>query len=332
MDIATHALLGAASALALPRVGTHAKAAALAGALGAMLPDVDIFIDSAQDPLLVIEYHRQFTHSFLIAPFGALLVGLACWFVSGRRLPFPVTFGCALIGFLTHIFLDTATSYGVQLLWPFSAQRYSWSVVAVVDPVVTLVLAVGVVLALRTRMPVHARVTLVVVAFYLGVGWLQQQRVERAILEAAAARGHTVADLTVKPTLGNLVLWRAVYRTDDELVIDALHAGLRTIVYPGGSVRRVLPADLVPPLEVNAVQAADAVRFARLSQGYLARHPARPDVIGDIRYSMLPDSTVPLWGIEIQAERQDHHVRFLTFRESTPQERRHFFAMLRGAK
>ena len=80
------------------------------------------------------------------------------------------------------------------------------------------------------------------------------------------------------------------------------------------------------------MQAADAVRFAVVSQGYLARHPARHDVIGDIRYSMLPDSAVPLWGIEIQAERQEHHARFLTFREFTPQDRRHFFAMLRGAQ
>jgi inner membrane protein len=332
MDIVTHALLGAASALALRLPGTQAKAAAVAGALGAMLPDIDVFIESSQDPLLVIEYHRQFTHSFLIAPFGAFLVAVACWFAFRQRLPLPGMFWPALIGFLSHIVLDTATSYGVQFLWPFSAQRFSWSVVAVIDPVVTLAVAVGVVLALRAGTPARARVALIVVTLYLGLGWLQQQRVERAILEAAAARGHTPADLTVKPTLGNLILWRSVYRADDEFVIDAVRAGLGATVYRGDKVRRVRPVDLVPPLDMNSVQAADAVRFAVVSQGYLARHPARHDVIGDIRYSMLPDSAVPLWGIEIQAERQEHHARFLTFREFTPQDRRHFFAMLRGAQ
>src|SRR5688572_20797701 len=70
MDIATHALLGAASALALRLPASQARTAAFAGALGAMLPDADVFLESSQDPLLVIEYHRQFTHSFLIAPFG----------------------------------------------------------------------------------------------------------------------------------------------------------------------------------------------------------------------------------------------------------------------
>jgi inner membrane protein len=78
MDIVTHALLGAASGIALTCDRAHTKSAALAGALGAMLPDVDVFIDSAQDPLLVIEYHRQFTHSLLIAPLGAAIVAALC--------------------------------------------------------------------------------------------------------------------------------------------------------------------------------------------------------------------------------------------------------------
>ena len=331
MDIVTHALLGAASAFARRRPRTHARAAATAGALGAMLPDMDVFIQSAQDPLLVVEYHRQFSHSLVIAPLGALLVAGVCWFAFRQRVAFSAVFWPALIGFLSHVILDMATSYGVQFLWPFSEQRYSWSIVAVVDPVVTLVLAVGVVLAVRAGTPRRARVALTVVALYLGVGWLQQQRVERAILEAAAARGHSAADLAIKPTLGNLILWRSVYRAGDEFVIDAVRAGFRATVYRGGSVRRVRPVDLVPPLAMNSVQAADAVRFAVVSQGYLARHPARPNVIGDIRYSMLPDSTVPLWGIEIQPERQEDHVRFLTFREFSAQHRQHFLAMLRGA-
>jgi inner membrane protein len=199
-----------------------------------------------------------------------------------------------------------------------------------VDPAVTLVLALGVVLALRARKPGRARFALIAVALYLGLGWLQQQRVERAILEAAGARGHTLTDLTVKPTLANLILWRSVYRVGDEFVIDAVRAVSGATIYHGGTVRRVRPADLVPPLDMHSVQARDTARFARVSQGYLAPHPARPAVIGDIRYSMLPDSTVPLWGIEIQPERQQHHIRFLTFRELTAQDRRHFFAMLRG--
>ena len=38
-------------------------AASLLGFLYGMAADLDIFIRSAEDPLLFLEFHRQFTHS-----------------------------------------------------------------------------------------------------------------------------------------------------------------------------------------------------------------------------------------------------------------------------
>jgi inner membrane protein len=136
----------------------------------------------------------------------------------------------------------------------------------------------------------------------------------------------------VKPTLGNLLLWRSVYLAGDAFVVDAARVGLlaRPVLYPGGSLPRVQPIDLVPPLTLDSVQAADVVRFAKVSEGFLARHPAHPSVIGDVRYSMLPDSTEPLWGIAVHAERENEHVEFRTYREFTKENRQRFFAMLRG--
>jgi inner membrane protein len=115
-------------------------------------------------------------------------------------------------------------------------------------------------------------------------------------------------------------------------VVDAPRVGFFSapVLYPGGAVRRVEPIDLVPPLTLNSVQATDLVRFAKVSDGYLARHPGRPNVIGDIRYSILPNSTLPLWGIEIMPEREEQHVTFHNYREVTKQDRERFFAMLRG--
>lgn len=72
MDPLTHALLGAtaAHAVLVPRLGRKAW---MVGALGGLLPDADILIRSAADPLLAIEYHRHFTHAFAFIPFGGLL-------------------------------------------------------------------------------------------------------------------------------------------------------------------------------------------------------------------------------------------------------------------
>jgi inner membrane protein len=45
---------------------------AMLGFLSGLAPDLDIFIRSSTDPLLSLEYHRQFTHSIIFIPFGGL--------------------------------------------------------------------------------------------------------------------------------------------------------------------------------------------------------------------------------------------------------------------
>jgi inner membrane protein len=204
--------------------------------------------------------------------------------------------------------------------------------VAVGDPLVTAILLVGVIAAWRTATAKAAGIAVALTLVYLGFGWLQRERAEGGIERAAAARGHKVTRYQVKPTLGNLLVWRCVYLTGKDYVVDAVRVGLfsKPVLYPGGTARHVDPIDLVPPLTLNSVQAADVVRFAIVSDGWLARHPSRPNVIGDIRYSMLPDDTRPLWAIEIFPEREENHVAFHTFREWSAPIRARFFAMLRG--
>ncbi len=329
MDPLSHVLLGAATGQAIG--GGRRRIAALAGAAGALLPDADVLISSGTDPLLALEYHRQFTHSVVAAPVGALIVAALLWLILRRRVELPQLYWPALAGYVSALILDACTSYGTQLLWPFTDTRFAASVVAVIDPVVTLVLLVGVVLAFRASTPSAARVAVGIVVAYLGLGWIQRERAESLIASVAAQRKHVITQHEVKPTLGNLLLWRSVYLHGNDYFVDAARVGLSApLLYSGGSVRRIQPIDLVPPLNVNSVQATDLVRFARVSEGFLVRHPAVPDVIGDVRYSMLPNSTAPLWGIEVHAEREHEHVGFRTFRDFTTEDRQRFFAMLRG--
>ena len=322
-------LLGAASGLGIAR--SQPRIAALSGAAAALLPDADVLIYSDTDPLLTLEYHRQFTHAFAAAPLGALVVAGALWLLLRGRAGLRQLYWPALAGYLSALLLDACTSYGTQLLWPFADTRFAASVVAVIDPVVTLVLLAAVVIGLRSATARPAQIGVAIVAVYLGFGLVQRERAEALVARAAAGRGHVITRHEVKPTLGNLLLWRSVYLNGQTFVIDAARVGLsQPLLYPGGSVRRIQPGDLVPPLTPGSVQAGDLVRFAKISDGFLARHPALPDVIGDVRYSLLPDSTKPLWGIEIHAEREHEHAGFRTFRNHTKEDRQRFFAMLRG--
>ena len=332
MDLVSHALLGAASGYAVDR--GRARVTLLAGAAAALLPDIDVLISSDVDPLLSLEFHRHFTHSFVAAPFGAALVAGVLWLAFKGKQTFRPLFIAALAGYLSAILLDACTSYGTQLLWPFSDRRYAASIVAVVDPIVTLILLAGVIVAFRRSSARAAAATVALAVAYLGFGWIQRERAEGVIERTAAARGHEVSRYEVKPTMGNLLVWRCVYRSGNDYVVDAARVGFfsKPLLYTGGTARAVAPVDVVPPLTPNSVQAADVVRFGKVSNGWLARHPSRPNVIGDIRYSMLPDDTRPLWAIEIFPDREDHHVSFHTFREWTGPNRARFVAMLRGVE
>lgn len=330
MDLITQGLAGAVLAAAAAPA-SQLRRVTVIGAVAGMLPDADILIRAADDPLFNLEYHRHFSHALVAVPVGALLVTLAFWpFLRGRLGPFQI-WAFAMLGMLSAGLLDACTSFGTHLFWPFSDQRIAWNLIAIVDPLFSLVLAGGLVLAWRRQSAGAARAGLGLALLYLGLAMVQLQRAEHAVIELARERGHVIERMEVKPTLGNIVLWRSVYLAGDHFHVAAVRAGFsaRPQIYHGGAVPR-FQADLQAGLPPDSVQARDIARFARLSDDYLVLHPLRPEIIGDLRYAMLPNGTAPLWGITIDPDEPDRHVEFVTLRDASPEVRRAFLAMLRG--
>lgn len=317
MDIVTQGLLGAGmAAAAAPRA--ELRAAALCGFGAGLLADADALIRSAQDPLLVLEYHRHFTHALAFVPVGALLAALALWPAMRRRLAWPRLYLYALLGYALSGVLDACTSYGTSLLWPFSAERVAWSIVSIVDPMFSSLLAVPLLFALRRRRAALARAGLVLAALYLALGAWQHERAREALAALAAARGHTPQRLLVKPTLGNLVLWRGLYLQQRQIHADAVRVGARTRIYPGEN------APLAPQA---AADSGPQARFAAFSDGWLVADPRHPGRVGDARYAMLPTSLHPLWGIQTS---RSGALEFVTDRSMSQAERDRFVDMLLG--
>jgi inner membrane protein len=245
MDPVSQGVLGAtlAQALAPPE---RQRLALVAGWLGGMAADLDVLIRSSEDPLLVVEYHRHFTHSLAFIPAGGLIVAGALWPLLRRSLDFRALATFTTLGYATHALLDACTSYGTQLLWPFSGARVAWSVVAVVDPFFTVPLLVLVGLAAWKRRAVLARAGLIVALAYLLLGLVQRERASAVARSLARERGHDATALTVKPTIGNLLVWRSIYLAGGRWHVDAVRVGLGARVYPGGSLpKATLPA--APP-------------------------------------------------------------------------------------
>ncbi len=328
MDILTQGLLGAALAQSAARPN-EARLATAVGFLSGLLADADVLIRSANDPLLTLEYHRHFTHSVFFVPIGGLVAALLLWPFLRRRLRFRRLYIFSLLGYSLSGFLDACTSYGTHLLWPLSDTRIAWSIISIVDPVFTLTLMAATIYVLVKRSPRVAWVGLGLAGVYLLAAWVQLQRAEAFARELADTRGHRIERLVVKPTLGNLVLWRSIYETADNFHVDAVRVGMATRrTYPGGVIGKfVLDAEL-PALSAVSRLHQDIERFSAFSDGFVARHPQRADVLGDVRYSMEPTSLVPLWGIALGLDHPERHVRWVVFRELPEAGQAEFWSML----
>ena len=331
MDPLTQGLLGAALPLALCKQ-EQARRATWIGFLGGIAADADVFIRSATDPLLAIQYHRHFTHSLIFIPVGGFIIALAIWLLSRRRLPLGQVTTFATLGYATHALLDACTSYGTQLLWPFSNIRVAWNNVAVLDLAVTLPLGLLIFFGLRRRNPRFGQIGLAFVLTYLSLGVVQRERAETVIRDLAAQRGHQPLAVTAKPTLGNLVLFRSIYTTQDRFYVDGVRVGLFSgnTVIEGADVPIFRRQSELPNLPPDSVLAQDIDRFSHFSEGYLARHPTQPNVVGDIRYALLPQSLEPLWGITIREDRPDEHTPFANFRGGSKEKGPVFLRMLWG--
>lgn len=317
MDPLTQGVLGASLPQATRRQNRHV---ALAGALGfvsGMAADLDVLIRSDIDPLLYLEFHRQFTHSLIFIPVGGLICAtlLHALFFRWWQLEFHRTAIFCTLGYATHALLDTATSYGTMLFWPFSDTRFSWSIISIIDPLFTLPMLVLVVMAAVRRRALFARIALVWGALYMSFGVVLHVRALEAAADLAAARGHQTERLEVKPSFGNLLVWKSVYATSDRYYVDAVRVGLSPSVYPGESVPKLNTSRQFPWVHRNSQQYADIERFAWFSQGFVAPHPTDPTRIIDVRYSMVPNSLDALWSIKLtNGAPPEAHVAYHTHR------------------
>jgi len=330
LDLLTQGLLGGTLALSFAN-SKESRAAAGIGFAAALLADADVFIGSGNDPLLNLEFHRHFTHALIFIPLGALIAALLLWPLLRKRLGFKRIYGYALLGYATAGLLDACTSYGTHLLWPFSDARIAWSIIAIVDPVFSVVLLIALVLGFKFCQPRPARVGLGLAGAYLLLGLWQHHNALQTALDLAAGRGHDVQRILVKPTIANLVLWRSVYQSGDRFHVDAIRVGLGAArVYPGASIRQFNATQDLPDLQADSVLARDIDRFATLADGYVVMDPGRSKVLTDIRYSMLPTSVTPMWGIDLNVTSTAQHADFMVYRDHPDNVRELFVAMLLG--
>ena len=234
----------------------------LVGAGLGTLPDLDVFIDFG-GAVENFTYHRGFSHSlFVLAPFSALLwLLLRRWWAPVRDAPLRWLAAISLT-LLTHPLLDAHTAYGTQLFWPLTVPPTSWSTLFIIDPLYTLPLLIGVLVAAFRRKAggTALHVGLAISTLYVGWSWVAQATVSRNVDDALASMQLQDAPVFLTPTPLNTLLWRVVVMTDEGYL-----EGLDSLVVDEGMMRFTAYPSAVDVMEdAGGVWAVERLRwFAR---------------------------------------------------------------------
>ena len=153
MEPVTHFLFGAV----MGRAGLNRKTALATATLtlAAEAADLDV-LSRFGGSAFALNHHRGFTHSFLGIPLvAAAVVGFIylLWRLRGRKIRNPnlpprwgLLFAYACLACLSHILLDFTNNYGVRPFWPFSERWISWDIVFIADPILLVLLVLGLIL------------------------------------------------------------------------------------------------------------------------------------------------------------------------------------------
>ena len=307
--------------------------ACLFGFLSGMSADLDVLIRSDEDPLLFLEFHRQFTHSLVFIPIGGFICSVFFQLLTPRKwkIPYKTTFLFCLAGYATHALLDACTSYGTQLFWPFSNTRVAWNTISIVDPVFTIPLLGLIITSVIRRNMTYVRIAAIWVLIYISFGLIQRDRAESLGLQIAQSRGHNPSQIEAKPGFGNLLLWKTIYEFEDNYFVDGVRVGLSSKTYPGESIAKLNVERDFPWISKESQQARDIERFRWFSEGFVAVHKSDPSRIVDMRYSMLPNKIDGLWMIELDQEATaDQHVGYAHEHGDPQQSISEFWLMLKG--
>ena len=334
MDPLTQGVLGASLSQSASKK-QHLVVAGVLGLLSGLVPDLDALIKSQSDPLLALEFHRQFTHSLFFIPIGSLICALALHHLIAKRrgLSFKQSWLFCALGYGTHALLDACTTYGTQLLWPLTNARFAWNTISIIDPVYTLPILILLVFATLKRVPWLARVAFTWALVYPTLGMIQRDRAEAIGWQLAEERQHTPIRLEAKPSFANILVWKVVYETEAHYHVDAVRVGTSVSTYPGESIAKLNVGRDLPWLDLDSQQAKDIERFRWFSNGYIAQDPADELRIIDVRYSIVPNQMKALWSIKLSKTVDvNAHVKYETHRDNTPESRQIFFGMLTGDK
>lgn len=219
MDSLTQIVLGAAvgEAVCGKRAGNKAL---LWGAIAGTIPDLDVLASPFQDLVQQLTFHRSITHSIFFAVvvspfFGYLLKKL----YKGDPTTYQDWTLLFFLGFTTHALLDSCTTWGTKVFYPFSNYAVSFHNIFVIDPLYTLPFLICTVAVLfynrkdsRRRYWNYAGLT--ISSAYMVITLINKLTVNKVFEESLQSQNIPYQRYSTKPTPFNSILWSVTAETD----------------------------------------------------------------------------------------------------------------------
>ena len=201
MDPVTHALFGMI-------IGSKAGGALswndgimAATAFGSIMPDFDIAAQLWGD-FNYLKQHRSFSHSLVGLIVSSVVIGtVMSLFYPGTAFMTLTTW--TFIGALSHTMLDLLNSYGVNLAWPFSREKWTINLLMAFDPILFIIGAAWVFIGRNGRYEILLALGVV---FYLLMRFLMREQA-RQIIKRRLSRQTQAVSVVVMPSMGNIFKW-----------------------------------------------------------------------------------------------------------------------------
>ncbi|MHA6247897.1 metal-dependent hydrolase [Pontibacter sp. CAU 1760] len=220
MDSLTQLVLGAAvgEAVAGRKIGNKAM---LWGAIAGTIPDLDVLLNPWLDTVQQLSFHRSVTHSFLFALLVSPVLG---WLLNRVYKKEKATLRdwslLFFLGFTTHALLDSCTTWGTQLFWPFSTYGVAFYNIFVIDPLYTLPLLTGVVVAAfyaqqSTRRRNWNYLGLALSSAYIAFSFGAKATANAIFEDSLVQQQISYTSYISKPTPLNTIFWSVTAKTAD---------------------------------------------------------------------------------------------------------------------
>jgi inner membrane protein len=249
-------------------------------ALASNLPDIDV-LWAIWDPMDRFLLRRTHSHALIAAPLlAALLASALQWRRPDRS--WGVLFGLSALGIALHLLFDLVNSFGVVLLWPFTAHRFELASVFIIDLFIWGVMLAPIIAArflksdgARQRLYQSA---VALLGVYVGLCVAAHARAETVAARAAPR----ASVLQVFPEPLGPQRFRAAARTGEEWEVSICHV-LSGDVEP----RDHLHTDASAP----RVEAIRATPFGRRLEHFMAA-PV---------WTLLPDGAVEVYDLRFNS-------------------------------